>query len=143
VNFFEFTFIPTQEAPNHDHDQFQRTLLTYYPFSPAFPHRLNAWKKTEAVEIMSSGGHRVRFPGLAMYPDSFPMKHYLFLSAPHAIEKYVERRYSRHEVESGWHGWRARLSRADITLPHKAELRIWTSDSELDSSEPRARHYLA
>lgn len=28
-----------------------------------------------------------------MWPEPFPMKHYLFLSRAHAIEKYVERGY--------------------------------------------------
>jgi len=112
INFDELTFMPTCEAPDHDHPEFQRTLHTYYSFCPQFPHRLTAWKKAAAPapDIASTGGHRVRFRGLRMYPESFPMKHYLFLSVPHAIEKYVERRYDRDEVSSGWHGWRATLT---------------------------------
>jgi glycosyltransferase involved in cell wall biosynthesis len=143
VNFLEFTFLPTQEEPDHDHDDFQQTLLTYYPFAPKFPHRVTAWKATESAELAWSGGHEVRFPGLKMYPESFPMKHYLFLSVPHAIEKYVERRYDPAEVESGWHGWRPRLSAADIRLPSRSELHIGQPDADLDPSRPRVRHFLA
>src|SRR5262245_28385011 len=44
VNFQEYTFTPTQEAPDHDHPNYRRTMRWYYPFSPRFPHRLNAWK---------------------------------------------------------------------------------------------------
>jgi Glycosyl transferase family 2 len=142
VNFVEFTFIPSLEEPDHDHGDFQRTLRTYYPFLPDFPHQLKAWKATE-VELAWSAGHRARFPGLKMYPESFPVKHYLFLSVPHAIEKYVERRFSEDEVDSGWHGWRPRLSASDIRLPGQSELRLAQSNAELDPSEPRTQHYLS
>lgn len=142
VDFAELVFIPTREEPDHDHDDFQRTLRTYYPFAPRTPNRLTAWKANDAVELAWSGGHRVRFPGLRMDPRQWPMKHYLFLSPAHAIEKYVERRYAPDEVESGWHGWRATLREGDIRLPSRSELRVTRSDEDLDPSETRRTHYL-
>jgi glycosyltransferase involved in cell wall biosynthesis len=143
VNFLELTFIPTREAPDHDHPQFERTLRTYYPFLPAFPHRLNAWKQTGVpVELEFSKGHRLRFEGLEMYPESFRMKHYLFLSVQHAVEKFVERSYDSGELEAGWHGWRARVSPEDIVLPAASELRETRSDDDLDTSDPRDEHHL-
>lgn len=142
VNFLEFTFIPTREEPDHDHPDFMRTLCTYYPFLPSFPHRLNAWKRTDSVDLVSKAGHQVRFPGLKMYPESFPMKHYLFLSVPHAIEKYVDRNYDSDEVASGWHGWRARVTASDLRLPSAAELRLARPGEGLDPSDPRRRHYV-
>ena len=141
VNFLEFTFVPTREAPDHDHPRFWETMRWYYPFLRRFPHRLNAWKRQpERVELAPSGGHRVSFPGLRMYPESFKMRHYLFLSVPHAIGKYVGRSYDSAEVEKGWHGWRARLIAEKIELPSQKELRFYTSDDELDPSNPRTRH---
>jgi glycosyltransferase involved in cell wall biosynthesis len=144
VNFLEFTFVPTQEAPDHDHPDFQRTMRWYYPLvPPLFPNRLNAWKRQAApVELAWSGGHQVRFPGLRMYPQPFPMRHYLFLSVPHAIRKYVERRYDPAEVEAGWHRARARLRPEAIRLLGQAELKPYLSDDELDASDPRTQHYL-
>jgi hypothetical protein len=144
VNFLEFTFVPSREEPDHDHPGFPRTLRTYYPFSPAFPHQLTAWKAADArqPDLASSGGHRVAFRGLRMCPRSFPMKHYLFLSVPHAVEKYVERRYDPAEVRRGWHGWRAQLSAEDIHLPGRSELRVAAPGEELDSSQPRRRHFI-
>jgi len=50
-----------------------------------------------------------------MYPESFKMRHYLFLSVAHAISKYVERSYDPKELHNGWHGWRTRLM-AEKTL---------------------------
>jgi len=143
VNFLEFTFIPTQEAPDHDHPNFQLTMRWYYPFLPTFPHRLNAWKRQPGpVELTWSGGHQVRFPGLRMSPESFRMRHYLFLSVPHAIRKYVERRYNPREMETGWHHSRVKLRSEMIKLPTQAELRPYLSDDQLDTSNPRPQHYL-
>ena len=141
VNFLEFTFVPTREAPDHDHPHFWQTMRWYYPFLRWFPHRLNAWKRQpERVDLASSGGHRVQFPRLRMYPESFKMRHYLFLSVPHAIRKYVGRSYDTTEVQKGWHGWRARLIAEKIELPSQKELRLYTSDDKLDSFNPRTRH---
>lgn len=143
VNFLEFTFVPTREEPDHDHPDYARTLRTYYPFLPSFPHQLKAWKATtKKMDLASSAGHRVSFSGLRMYPQSFPMKHYLFLSIPHAIEKYVHRRYDQQAVESGWHGWRARITADDLQLPGASEMRFARSDEDLDPSAPRRRHYI-
>ena len=150
VNFFEFTFMPTREEPHHDHPDFERTLRTYYPFAPTFPdrpdawksHQLKAWKSMPDVELAPSGGHRVSFPGLHAYPQSFPMKHYLFLSIPHAVEKYVQREYDPDEIEAGRHGWRAHLTPSDIRLPSESELRVTQSDNDLDPRKPRTQHYI-
>jgi hypothetical protein len=144
VNFLEFTFVPTQESPDHDHPNFQETMRWYYPFLPSFPHRLNAWKRQpNRVEIEHSAGHRVRFPGLRMYPESFRMRHYQFLSLAQAIRKYVERRYDPAVIARGWHSWRSRLKPEMIKLPKQSELRRYVSDDELDPSNPRKEHYIA
>jgi hypothetical protein len=70
------------------------------------------------------------------------MRHYLFLSVPHAVRKYVEKRYDPAEVEAGWHGLRARLLPEMIRLPAEAELRLYLSGDELDPSNPRVQHFL-
>jgi hypothetical protein len=142
VDFTEFTFMPTREEPDHDHPEFQRTLRTYYTFgTPRSRFQMKAWKAhPEAMLVL--GGHRVSFPGLRAYPRQFRMKHYLILSTRHAIEKYVDRRFSPEEVKSGWHGWRATMTEADIRLPSRSELRVSQSDDDLDPSEPREGHYL-
>jgi hypothetical protein len=115
----------------------------YYPFLPSFPHRLNAWKRQPApVELAWSGGHQVRFSGLHMYPESFPMRHYLFLSVPQAVEKYVRRSYDATELASGWHRARAGLQVETITLQSESELRVYRGDDELDASNPLRKHPL-
>ena len=142
VDFFEFTFIPTREEPDHDHSDFQQTMRRYYPFRPWSPHRLNAWRRQPArVELAWYGGHRVRFPGLRIAPTHFPMRHYLFLSVPHFLAKYVRRRYNPAEVKRGWHGWRSRMQPDLIKLPTQAELRLYSSDAELDPTNPHTQDF--
>lgn len=143
VNFQEFTFVPTLEAPDHDHPGFRETMRLYYPFLPRFPHQLKAWKRQEtAVDLVSSGGHVVDFPGVRMYPESFPMRHYQFLSVEHAIRKYVERVYHPAAVEKGWHGARATIRAEEIALVSETELRAYEGDDRLDASDPRTEHLL-
>lgn len=157
VNFAEFTFLPTQEEPDHDRPDFQQTMNWYYPYKTGTPHGLKAWKRpasnaarglarwrrSRGAELAWSGGHRIRFRGMRIYPDSFPMRHYLFLSIPHAIEKYVERRYDSGELRSGWHQWRARITPDALRLPSASELRVYNGDATLDASDPRMEHYIA
>ncbi len=146
INFQELTFVPTVEAPDHDHPLFRETMRHYYaylPSSPGRPDRLNAWRRQDSpVELAASGGHQVSFAGINVYPDSFPMRHYLCLSAAHAVSKYVERAYDPGEVESGWHRLRAALRAEGVTLLSQAELKETRSDDDLDASDPRSAHPL-
>jgi len=144
LNFLEFTFLPTREHPNHEHTDFAHTMKWYYPFLPRFPHRLNAWKKqAERVDLISSGGHLVQFPRLNMAPESAYMKHYLFLSVEHAIQKYVRMKFNQKALDAGWSRWRSQITPEMIQLPSENELRTYESDENLDPSNPRTQHYLA
>ncbi|HUB72988.1 MAG TPA: glycosyltransferase [Solirubrobacteraceae bacterium] len=141
VNFLEFTFVPTREAPDHDHPDYERTMRSYYPFLPRFPHRLNAWKRQDGpVALTPSGGHVIRFPGLRMAPQSLYSRHYLFLNSEHAARKFGPGRYAPEEVEQGWHEWRAKMDAALIELPSERELRHYEADHLLDPSRPRKQH---
>ncbi len=144
VQFDEFVFVPTQQAPDHAHPNFVRTMRHYYALRPRPLHRLNAWRKqTASFDFVESSGHRVVFDGLRLYPESFKLRHYHFLSIPHAIEKYAGRVYVDKEVAQGWHSWRPQL-RADMRfeLPSQAELIPFTGDDALDNKQPRTVNYL-
>ena len=143
VNFLEFAFVATREFPDHDHADFARTMRWYYPFAPWFPHRCNAWKRQNGpVDLVTEAGHVVGFPGLRMAPASLYMRHYLFISRRHALEKFVERRFEPDEVDDGWFGWRPSLRPEMILLPSITELRPYVADHRLDSSQPLTRHML-
>jgi glycosyltransferase involved in cell wall biosynthesis len=143
VELAEFTFVPTREAPDHDHPDYRRTMRWYYPFAPRVPHLVRAWKRQPGpVDLASSGGHNVGFPGRRLSPRHFRLRHYLFLSREHAVRKYVEKAYDPEEVRGGWHGWRATLAAPSLRLPAQAELRTAHTDGDLDPSAPRTTHCL-
>jgi glycosyltransferase involved in cell wall biosynthesis len=143
VNFHEFVFTPTRESPDHDHGDLTRTMRWYYPFQPWFPHRVNAWRRQDGpVELVWAAGHQVRFPGLCLAPESLFMKHYLYVSARHAVEKFVDRVFASDEVADGWFGWRATICEDQIALPAEAELRTFVADYLLDPCDPWTKHHL-
>jgi hypothetical protein len=143
VELSEFTFVPTREAPHHDHPDFRRTMRWYYPFAPKPLHLVRAWKRqAHPVDLATSGGHVVRFPGWNLYPHRFRLCHYLFLSPEHAARKYVAKTYDPEELRDHWHGWRATLTADAIRLPSQAELRTTHTDDDLDPSAPRTTHCL-
>lgn len=142
VNFQEFTFVPTQEAPDHDHPDFMQTMKWYYPFARHFPYRVNAWKRQPGPVSLDSGGHRVRFPGLCIYPEPFKMKHYQFLSLEQARITYLEKKkYPADEVKKGiWRHW---LVEERMQLPPESDLNLFTSNDELSLAKPRLSHVMA
>lgn len=163
INFMEYTFLPVRESPDHENDDFQKTMRWYYPFGPKHPHRLNAWKRqprqwqgiksfvrervrnhrwgAPSVDLHSHGGHIVQFPYLKLYPIDFKLKHYILLSLNHAIEKYVKKEFAPEEI-AGSHGWRATAGQHDFMIPAAAQMRLFTSDDELDPSNPLSDHLL-
>jgi Glycosyl transferase family 2 len=142
VNFTEFVFVPTRESPDHDHPNFQETMRWYYAhIPPGVPSQVKAWKRQrERVDLASAGGHRATFPGQHLCPRPFPMRHYMFLSVEHALEKWVQRRYDPAEVAAGWHRARAAVRPEHITLPRECDMREYVSDERLDASAPLPTH---
>ncbi len=144
AEFMEYTFVATQEHPEHSPENFQETMQWYYPFQPfsPHPHRINAWRRHDgSVDLQSTGGHQVMFPGRKVYPAKFILKHYTYLSRCAAIEKFVKTEFDR--FEEGMHGWRHALREEDVTLPSERELKRYTCDAELDGSAPRKRRFIA
>ncbi len=141
INFDEFVFIPTQEFASYDAADFVSAMHYYYFFQPRPHHRVNAWKKCAVpVNLVSSGGHRVSFPDRRIAPESFILRHYLFLSLDHCIRKYTQRVYSQREInEFGWHRARARLTPANVRLPAVAEMKR-VEPGRWDKSEPQHSH---
>jgi hypothetical protein len=68
------------------------------------------------------------------------MRHYIFLSVPHALSKYLNRKHDPAALKRGWSRMRAELTPEKIRLPSQKELRYYTSDDELDPSNPLKQH---
>lgn len=138
INFLEFTFVPTKESPDHDHPRFRETMRSYYPFLRNFPFQVKAWKKQPVrVDLASRNGHLVDFPGRLLYPESFKMRHYPYLSLRHGVEKYLGRHY---DVVTPKASWRQRLDLDRARLASEKDLSVYTTDDGLDASNPRFEH---
>jgi len=142
VNFLEFTFVPTAESPDHDHPDFVQTMQWYYSYGAKYPFRMNAWKRQEdPVDLVTSDGHEVDFPGLRIAPRSLCMRHYLFLSVEHACEKWSrEIDPVRAEIQRGHQNFRLDFHAGKIELPSERQLRRAVAGQPLDRSEPRRYH---
>jgi hypothetical protein len=65
---------------------------------------VRAWKNVGPIKIVG-GGHRIKFPGLRVYPRLFWLKHYPLRTQAQAERKIRERlaRRSPAETQGGWH----------------------------------------
>lgn len=140
VNFDEFVFVPA-EGEDHEKDDYVRTMRHYYFFEPKPLHRLNAWKRTHSVvDLESSGGHRVRFDGLKVYPQPFVLRHYPALSRAHLVRKYGSlRKYAQSSLARGWSHTRANFDPKTAEFPDVSRLKI-VSETGWDKSDPRMDH---
>jgi len=141
VNFEEFAFIPTEVDPAHD--DYRQAILHYYYFAPAKNRRMLAWKRAAGLSNLDSGGHRLRGGEIQLAPETFIMRHYLVLSYPHAVAKYVGKNFADEDLERGWHRNRQDLSAERLRLPTAESLKRlphWLS-KQFDRTSPLAKHY--
>lgn len=145
INFQEFTFVPTAEAPAHQPADFQQTMRWYYPFLPQPLHRLNAWKNLgQDIDLVRDAGHRVHFAGRRIYPQSLILRHYLYISRDHFLAKYRDRTHPEAARQRNWHGWREQADERRFYCPPQRVLRTFDPERpwNLDASHPRTRHLL-
>lgn len=142
INFDEFVFIPTTNKEAYEGTDYVKTMRYYYYFQSKPLYRINAWKKTSSIiDLSSSGGHRIQFDGINVFPVNFILRHYIILSKAHAITKYGKRIYSAIEVEQlGWHRTRATFSKDRLKLPTKKELHKLNENGCWNKSNPWLHH---
>ena len=66
----------------------------------------------------------------------------MLLSLDHAIEKYLKKTYDEREVSIDWHVCQIKASESGFILPSQSMMRLFTSDDELDGSNPIAVHQI-
>jgi glycosyltransferase involved in cell wall biosynthesis len=141
INFDEFVFVPAQGEDFEDRD-YVGAMRRYYFFEPFAPRLVRAWKADQLPVLSGSGGHLAEFDGRRLFPRNFVLRHYIILSASHALHKYgAERVYSDDEVTRlGWHGWRARFRPDMLKLPDPSSLKSLDASNEWDRSDPKRKH---
>ena len=141
INFDEFVFMPTNPDDEYRGLDYVAELDTYYYFKPRPQQRMNAWRKPDRpVDLVAGAGHKVSFRGQRVAPDPFVMRHYLFLSLAHGLEKYGNRQYAPVDLAKGWSKERARTSNAEFRLPPFEIMKRKLPGEPWDRSSPLTRH---
>ena len=85
-----------------------REFLKYFEWGEESNRiQTKAWKKqSERIDLVSSGGHEVKFKGRQVFPVQFVLRHYPIRSQSHGGKKVFkerQQRFDRGEIEDGWH----------------------------------------
>lgn len=142
VNFRELVFVPLPGEDFHAEDYAER-MRSYYLFEPRYPRLNRAWKRNAGLDNSSTGGHVLRGVDVRLYPEDFILRHYIVLSESHAQRKYLGRRYSDEDVKRGWHNNRLKITRADLRLHHRPEIKQlpFPHSRNYDLDDPVSRHF--
>jgi glycosyltransferase involved in cell wall biosynthesis len=100
---------------------------------PSYFQQVKAWKNLSVVDLISSGGHDVKFEGKRIYPIKFLTKHYPLRSYDQANRKLYRDRFPRivkEQVEKGWHvQYKAFQQVSEIKAWRRYELTTFSEDS--------------
>lgn len=99
-----FEFQPVDDSYAGDPERHFRYFRTP-PIDGRLAH-VKAWKNVGRVDLASSAGHRVDFPGLRIFPDKFVLKHYPIRTREQGERKVMRERLPRYdpaERAMNWH----------------------------------------
>lgn len=142
INFNEFVFLPLEEPADTSATAFF-PFTHYYHYAPAPRWRMVAWRRDAGLSNLGSGGHRLDGEGLRLWDEELVLRHYLFLSQRHAMEKYAQRRFAPAELARGWHHNRNGLDPQRMRFPSPSRLQRLArlEQHALDPSRPQTVHY--
>jgi hypothetical protein len=111
VDHITLSFWPTLGAPVYDGTTDVEDALTYFEFSdhPGHFHQRRAWRQVpgQRVDLASTAGHDVQFPGRRVCPYRFLLKHYPIRSQAHGERKVLAERRPRWDATERAFGWHA------------------------------------
>lgn len=105
IDFAVLNFWPTRDGFEAASDI--RESFRHYESGGAFDRvQIRCWKKTESLDLASSGGHDAQFPLRRVFPVRFILRHYPVRSQAHGTRKVLEERkprFSDEERRKVWH----------------------------------------
>jgi glycosyltransferase involved in cell wall biosynthesis len=143
INFEEFVFLPDLSQDCTISSDYQTELPQYYFFCPSKNRLMRAWRRSALLTNVASGGHHLAGQSVNVAPETFILRHYIALSRKQVIEKYSNRRFSRTDLDKGWHHNRINLGDNSLIFPHSTALKRlpdWRS-VDFDRSDPKLTHY--
>jgi hypothetical protein len=105
IDFASLDFWPTHDCFRPG-DDVRAAFTRYAEREPYDRVQVRAWKRTSArVDLASSGGHDVQFPGRRVFPLRFISRHYPVRSQAHGTRKVLQERRDRFRDEERARGW--------------------------------------
>ena len=106
IDFKVLDFVPTRDGFAAG-DDLRAFFGHYRPAAWYDRHQINCWKRTDGpLDLSSSGGHEVAFPGRLVFPVRFLLRHYPIRSQAHGERKVFRERRPRFDPDeraAGWH----------------------------------------
>jgi hypothetical protein len=112
IDFAVLNFWPTDTDVDSGGDV--QRALRYWDPAPRFDRvQVKCWKKTAAIDLVTSGGHDARFDGRRVFPIRFLTRHYPIRSQSHGQRKVFEERKPRFAQEERARGWHVQYDEVD------------------------------
>jgi glycosyltransferase involved in cell wall biosynthesis len=132
IDSSRFDFWPVHDGLKPG-DDVRASLRFYEPAPPRDRLQIRCWKQVGGrVDLASSGGHDVRFPGRNVFPLRFIVRHYPIRSQAHGERKVFRERRPRFladERARGWHVQYDALREGVSFLRDPATLTEWDPDA--------------
>ena len=105
IDFAVLNFWPTDADVDAQGDV-QRALRHWDAAARFDRVQVKCWKKTAAIDLVTSGGHDASFDGRRVFPIRFLARHYPIRSQAHGQRKVFDERkprFAQEERARGWH----------------------------------------
>ena len=131
IDFTGLDFWPTDDRfrPGSDVREALRLCSEFASYDRL---QVRCWKKTEALDLASSGGHEASFPGRRVFPLRFVLRHYPIRGQAHGERKVFQERQGRfleRERERGWHVQYDQLRKGVSLLKDPSTLTAFDADA--------------
>ncbi len=140
INFDEFVFIPESDTVDYCDTNYISSMKYYYYFSPEEQRLMRAYKRNIKVSNIESGGHKLKGENLNIYSCSMILRHYISLSREMLVEKYKNRKFSKEEIDRGWHANRMKIDWDKVKMPQINMLNHLDRNG-ISKSRPYSKHF--
>jgi glycosyltransferase involved in cell wall biosynthesis len=127
VNFQVFHFLPTDDLYKEDPERHFKYYTTDH--GDCNMRQVKSWRHTgHRVDLASTGGHFANFPGIAVSPEKFILKHYPLRTIEQSMRKVLQERIGRYdpvELAKHWHVQYQGLSKSQKWLHDPKTLQCW------------------
>lgn len=151
IDFAVLNFPPTHDQ-FHPGDDIRKVFRHHEPAQSFDRLQVKAWKHAAAgVDLVSTAGHDVRFPGRKVFPIRFLLRHYPIRGQRHGERKIFQDRRPRFDPAERARGWHVQYDdvqeggsfiRDPRTLelfdPEQVRLRLFLRHREMEEFEAAA-----